>query len=160
MSEVSETVLPGVGVRHEFTTVDGERVAVLTHRGGRREIAVADRADPDVSASVVHLSGDDARTLSEILGATQVTEAVRAVQQQIDGLAIEWLTLQEGAAAAGRTIAEGRFRTRTGCSIVAIVRGTTTVPAPGPDVVLEPGDVAVAVGTAGGLDQLRVLMVP
>ena len=36
MPEVRETLLPGVGVRHEFTTASGERVAVLTHRGGRR----------------------------------------------------------------------------------------------------------------------------
>ena len=40
MPEVRETMLPGVGVRHEFETADGERVAVLTHRGGRRELAV------------------------------------------------------------------------------------------------------------------------
>jgi K+/H+ antiporter YhaU regulatory subunit KhtT len=45
MPEVYETRLPGVGVRHDFTTAEGERVAVLTHRGGRRELAVYERDD-------------------------------------------------------------------------------------------------------------------
>ena len=56
VSEVTETQLPGVGVRHEFVTAGGERVAVLSHRTGRREIAVYDRADPDACTTVLHLT--------------------------------------------------------------------------------------------------------
>jgi TrkA domain protein len=69
VSEVRETLLPGVGVRHEFTTSSGERVAVLTHRSGRRELAVYDRADPDACTTVLHLSPDDTLTLVEVLRA-------------------------------------------------------------------------------------------
>ena len=68
MAEIAETMLPGVGVRHEFTTSGGERVAVLTHRNGRREIAVYGRADPDACRTVLHLDADDARSLAEVLG--------------------------------------------------------------------------------------------
>lgn len=158
MTEVRETPLPGVGVRHDFRTEDGERLGVLTHRGGRREIAVYDRDDPDACSFVLHLSADDTRTLAEVLGASQVSEAVTAVRQQVEGLAIEWLTVTDSAPAAGRTIAEGAFRTSTGTSIVALVRGDSTIPAPGPETSLDPGDVAVAVGTPGGLNQLRHLL--
>jgi TrkA domain protein len=158
MAEVRETMLPGVGVRHEFNIASGERVAVLTHRGGRREIAVSDRADPDVSHTVLHLSVDVTRTLNEVLGANQVSEAVLAVQQQVEGLTIEWLTVDAASPAAGATIAEGAYRTRTGTSIVAIVRRDTTVPAPPPDARLLAGDVVVAVGTPDGLSELRVLL--
>lgn len=159
MPEVSETPLPGVGVRFEFTTDSGERVAVLTHRTGRREVAVYDRADPDACTAVLHLSADDTRTLAELLGASPVSEAVAAVQQRIEGLAIEWVTVPARSRFAGATIAEGAFRSRTGSSIVAIVRGDTTIPAPGPDHGFEGGDVVVAVGTPGGLAQLRTLLV-
>jgi TrkA domain protein len=158
MPEVSETQLPGVGVRHEFTTAAGERVAVVTHRTGRREIAVYDRGDPDASRPVLHLSPDDARTFAELLGASPVSEAVSAVQQQLEGLAIDWLTIRPNSRFAGTTIADGAFRTRTGVSVVAIVRGSTTIPAPGPDQRLNAGDVAVAVGTASGLADLRTLL--
>jgi len=159
MPEVSETPLPGVGVRHEFTTVDGERVAVLTHRTGRREIAVYDRRDPDACTTVLHLSHDDTRTLAELLGASPVSEAVAAVQQRLEGLAIDWVAVPAGSRFVGSTIAEGAFRTSTGASIVAVVRGKVTMPAPGPDHTFEGGDVAVAVGTPEGLAELRALLV-
>ena len=70
MAEVIETRLPGVGVRHEFATGRGERVCVLSHRDGRREISIFDRHDPDASATVLHLTPDDSRTLAELLGGT------------------------------------------------------------------------------------------
>ena len=159
MPDVSETRLPGVGVRHEFTTTGGERVAVLSHRSGRREVVVYDRTDPDAATTVLHLSRDDTRTLADLLGATQVSEALAAVQQQVEGLAIDWITVPAESHFARATIAEGGFRSRTGASIVAILRGETTVPAPGPEYRFEPGDVAVAVVTPEGLAQLRDLLV-
>ena len=158
MAEVSETRLPGVGIRHEFKTREGERVAVLSHRSGRREIIVYDRADSDAGTTVLHLSRDDTRTLSELLGAAQVSEAVATVQQEIEGLAIDWIRIPETSALVGGTIGDGRFRTQTGSTIVAIVRDKTTIPAPGPEERLEAGDVAVAVGTPEGLEQLHHLV--
>lgn len=158
MTEIQETHLPGVGVRHEFTTAGGERVAVLTHRNGRREVAVFDRSDPDASRTFLHLSPADTNALAELLGASQVTEAVGAVQHQLEGLAIDWITVPAGSPAAGSTLAEGRLRTRTGTSVVALVRGGETTPAPGPEERFEVGDVVVAVGTPDGLSQLRGLL--
>jgi TrkA domain protein len=158
MPEVSETQLPGVGVRHEFTTANGERLVVLTHRTGRRELALYDRNDPDACRAVLHLSPDDTRTLAELLGASQVSEAVSAAQR-LEGLAIDWVRIPEGARMAGSTIADGELRTRTGASVVAVLRGGTTIPAPGPEFAFEQGDVAVVVGTPDGLSQLRSLLV-
>jgi TrkA domain protein len=158
MAEVTETQLPGVGVRYEFTTSDGQRVGVLSHRGGRREIFVYDRRDPDAASTLLQLSADDTRTLSELLGASQVTTGIAAAQQQIEGLAIDWLRIPPESRFVGTTIGDGAFRTRTGVSIVAIVHGDTTVPAPGPEYRFEAGDFAVAVGTPEGLGQLRNLL--
>lgn len=157
MADVTEVRLPGVGVRHEFTTSEGERVGVLSHRSGRREIVVYDRDDPDRCRAILHLSADDTNTLAELLGAPHLTEALASVQR-VEGLSIEWVTVAPTSPAAGRTIGEGRFRALTGASIVAVLRGDTTVPGPGPDQRLEAGDVAVAVGTPTGLGQLRELL--
>lgn len=158
MPEVSETPLPGVGVRHEFVTGSGERVAVLTHRTGRREVAIYDRADPDACTTVLHLSQDDTRTLAELLGASPVSEAVSAAQR-LEGLAIDWLTVPAGSRVVAATIAQGAFRTRTGASIVAVIRDGTTHPAPEPDFAFAAGDVVVAVGTTENLALLRNLLV-
>jgi TrkA domain protein len=156
MAEVSETRLPGVGVRHEFTTSSGVRVGVLAQRGGRREFLVYDERDPDRTSTVVHLNEDDSRTLAELLGASQVSEAVTAVQQELEGLAIEWLRLE--GPFVGSTIGDGAFRSRTGVSIVAVIRDHTTIPAPGPEFRFESGDVAVAVGTPVGLARFTELV--
>lgn len=158
MTEVRETHLPGVGVRHEFDTADGNRVGVIVHRDGRREIIVYDSADPDACSSMVNLTSGDTRTLSEMLGASQVTEAVTAVQQNIDGLAIEWIQIGAASGAVGTSIRNGEYRTKTGASIVAVIRGDESVPAPEPEYVFEAGDTAVAVGTVDGLNTLRTLL--
>jgi TrkA domain protein len=157
MPEILETLLPGVGVRHELTTAGGERVALLTHRTGRRELAIYDRDDPDVCRTVLHLSSDDTAAIADLLGANQVSETVQRVQQ-LEGVAMDWITIAASSPAAGRTIADGAFRTQTGASIVAIIRGDSTVPAPGPETTLDEGDVIVAVGTPDGLAQLRSLL--
>jgi TrkA domain protein len=158
VAEIAETQLPGVGVRYEFSTASGERVGVLSHRSGHRELVVYGRNDPDRSTTVIHLSPDDTRTLGEILGTSHVSTTVAAVQQQLEGVAIEWLTVEPGSPFAGATIADGQFRTKTGTSIVAVIRGDLTIPAPGPEHRFEGGDIAVAVGTPRGLEELRSLL--
>jgi TrkA domain protein len=157
MPEIHETLLPGVGVRHELTTAGGERLALLTHRTGRRELAIYDRDDPDLCRTMLHLSGEDTVALGELLGASQVSETVRSVQR-LEGVAIDWVTVASTSPAAASTIADGQYRTRTGASIVAIIRGDSTMPAPPPDARLEGDDVVVAVGTPEGLERLRSLL--
>jgi TrkA domain protein len=157
--EIEETALPGVGVRHEFTTAAGERLALLTHRTGRRELAVYDRRDPDATHTVLHLSAEDTAVLGELLGTSQVSQTVRDVQR-LEGVGMDWITVAPASALAGRSIGDGQLRTQTGSSIVAIVRGDTTIPAPPPDTELLAGDVAVAVGTSEGLEALRALLAP
>ena len=81
MTVVRETQLPGVGVKHDFTTEDGREVGVLVHRDGRRDVVVYDADDPDSCSVQITLSATDTRTLAELLGTTQVTTAVHPVQQ-------------------------------------------------------------------------------
>ncbi|MGB5757654.1 MAG: cation:proton antiporter regulatory subunit [Acidimicrobiales bacterium] len=158
MTEVRETKLPGVGVRYEFTTDIGQDMGVIVHHDGRREVLVYDGPDPDSCSSIVSLSEADTQTLGEILGVSHVTETVAAVRHEIEGLAIEWVELPTGSSAIGSTIGDGAYRTETGASIVAVIRGNRTVPAPGPDFTFSGGDVAVAVGTLEGLAALRNLL--
>ena len=158
MAVVRETQLPGVGVKHDFTTDDGREVGVLVHKDGRRDIVVYDAVDPDSCSMQVSLSDGDTHTLAELLGTSRVNTAVQAVQQDIEGLAIEWLGVEPGSPIANRTIGDGAFRTKTGASIVAVVRDDAPFPAPEPDFTLLVGDVIVAVGTSDGLALLRDLI--
>jgi K+:H+ antiporter subunit KhtT len=157
MGDVQETQLPGVGIRYDFVTGEGQRVGVLVHRSGRRELLLYDREDPDSCSAVVRLELDDTRTLTDLLGASHVSEQLAAMQQ-IEGLTIDWLTVPPTAAAVGRSLRDAALRSETGVSIVAIVRGNETVPAPAPDFTLEPGDTAVVVGTPEGIERLAALL--
>jgi TrkA domain protein len=155
VATVRETKLPGVGIRHEFTSENGTDVAVIVHHDGRRELVAYDDEDPDACHSFVSLSEPDTKTLGQILGVSVVTENVAEVREVIEGLALDWAVLSAGSAAAGRTIGDGEFRSRTGVSIVAVIREDTPVASPGPDFVLDAGDVVVAVGPLVGLTALR-----
>jgi TrkA domain protein len=73
MTEVSESRLPGVGIRYEFTTRAGERVEVVAHRSGRREVYVGSHRDPDTFGLVLELSEGESWTLAELLGGSRVT---------------------------------------------------------------------------------------
>ena len=158
MAEVAETPLPGVGVRYDFVTSDGDRIGVLVHRTGRRELLVYDSDDPDACGSVLHLDADDTHTLSELLGASQVSERLAELQQHIEGLTIDWLRVGASSACSGCTLREAALRSETGVSIVAVVRGDETIPAPGGDFQLQTGDTAVAVGTPEGIRELFLLL--
>lgn len=158
MSEIHEVRLPGVGVRYEFVTAEGKRIGVISHRTGLREIYVSSVDDPDEFNRVLGLSPDDARTLAELLGATRVAEQLADLQQRIEGLVIDWLPVRTDSVYAGRSIGDTRLRSRTGVSVVAIVRGDDAVPAPGPEETLDRGDYLVVVGTARGVEQAVELL--
>jgi TrkA domain protein len=158
MAQVAETPLPGVGVRYDFETDAGDRVGVLVHRTGRRELLIYDRDDPDACGSVLRLDSDDTRTLADLLGASQVSERLADLQQHIEGLTIDWLPVAATSACAGCTLREAALRSETGVSVVAVVRGDETIPAPGGDFQLQTGDTAVAVGTPEGIKELFQLL--
>lgn len=158
MATVRETNLPGIGVKHDFTTDDGRDVGVLVHRDGRRDVVVYDADDPDSCSAQMSFSAADTRTLSELLGASRVTEAIGVVTQDIEGLSIEWLPIGADSPAVGVTIGEGAYRTKTGASIVAVIRSDAPHPAPDPDFRIENGDTVVAAGTSDGLAALSDLI--
>lgn len=159
MTEIHKTDLPGIGVREEFDTAGGSRLGVLTTRSGRRELLLYDEADPDACRAVVHLEREDAVVLADLLGSSHVTDPAASLQR-LEGLAIDWLTVQRGSAVADSSIGEARVRKLTGASIVAIIRGSATNAAPGPEDELRPGDVLVTVGTPEAVDALQALLRP
>jgi TrkA domain protein len=156
--DIQETNLPGVGLRHELTTRAGRQLGVVTHRTGRRDLLVYDRDDPDACQEVVQLTDEEADALAELLGAARLVQNLAALTQRIEGLAIDWLPIRADSPYTGRTIADTQARSRTGVSIVAILRGDGAIPAPAPDAELQTGDTLVVVGTARGIKELGKLL--
>ena len=157
MPEISETNLPGIGLRHEFGCGSGTRVGVISRHSGRKELIVYDRRDPDAVKGSVDLSPSEAATLGEMLGGSKVVESIDRLSQTVEGLAIDWVELPPDFPTG--TIAERAPRTRTGVTVVAVVRGEQARPAPGPDEELRGGDTAVIVGTTENVTALAAALV-
>lgn len=149
--EVFETPLPGIGVRYEFTTAGRDHLGVVVRRDGRRELVVYDERDPDTCRENVALTADEAAGLVELLGGTKVTERLSDLRYEVEGLSIEWITLPPAGGLTGKTIGAGEVRSRTGASVVAVIRGDDSIPGPGPDFAFEAGDVALVVGSVHGV---------
>jgi TrkA domain protein len=138
-------------LRHEFTAEDGSRVGVIHHNSGRRELFVCSPEDPDAVALSLSLSDEESHALSDALGGSTLIENLQDLEQQIEGLSIDWLKVEKDTPYADRTVGEARIRTRTGVSVVAVIRGEVAHPAPGPEFHIESDDTLVVVGTSEGL---------
>jgi TrkA domain protein len=158
MAIVNEVPLPGIGIRYEFVTEDGARVGVVHHRSGEREIVQYEREDADTGHDLLRLGPDDSRTLAELLGVSQVAKELAALEQDVEGLAVDRLPLPAASPYDGRTIGDTQARTRTGVSIVAVLRSGSAHPAPDPGFALRGGDTLVVVGTPRGIEDLAVLL--
>jgi TrkA domain protein len=131
---------------------------VISHRTGRRDLIVYNRRDPDAAQEVVRLTSEESDTLAELLGSSRVVARLAQLQQQVEGLAIDWLPIVAGSPYAGGTIADTQARTRTGVSIVAVLHNDTATPAPQPDFRFQVGDTLVVVGTTAGIRALSRLL--
>ncbi|MEW6117808.1 MAG: cation:proton antiporter [Nitrospirota bacterium] len=67
-------------------------------------------------------------------------------QDILKGIETEAYLVREGAAAGGHSIGELRFRTVTGCTIIAVQRKEHVHHNPSPEFTLEPGDILLLVG--------------
>lgn len=147
-------MLPGVGVRYELRTKAGELLGIVVRREGGAELAVYDRRDPDRARSVLRLDAEEVDALADVLGAPRLAQRFADLSREVPGLESGRFPIPQGSPFAGRPLGETRARTLTGCSIVAIVRDTDVVPSPGPEDLLQAGDVLVAIGSESGLQKL------
>ncbi|BDI21500.1 potassium transporter TrkA [Herbiconiux sp. L3-i23] len=155
---IEKVELPGIGTRHDVLTESGRRIGVITHRDGKRNLALFDVDDPDACRESVKLTDDEASALADVLGASVMLSQLTGIGDQATGLFTEQLTLPAGSPYAGGVLGDTHARTLTGTSIVAIARDSHIIPSPTPDAALHAGDTVIAVGTRQGLDSLAELL--
>ena len=155
--DVSETLLPGVGIRYEFRTRDGQSLGIIVYREGNAEFIEYERDDPDASRVLLSVDEDEAEVVAEILGAPRFARKLADLTREIPGLHSEPVRLPSTSSFVGRHLGETHCRTVTGASIVAIVRGDEVISSPAPDQLLLAGDTLVTIGTASGIRRVRAL---
>jgi TrkA domain protein len=149
--DVNEVLLPGVGVRYEFTNRDGDLVGVIARRNGEFELVVYDGGDPDAPRPAFRLDPEEAEALAQILGAPRIAERFADLTKEVPGLLSGQVEVPPGSPCASRPLGATRARTRTGASVVAIVRGEQVIASPTPHELMQPGDVLVVIGTESGI---------
>ncbi|GGK35354.1 potassium transporter TrkA [Pilimelia terevasa] len=155
---IEQSELPGIGVRHDLLTASHRRVGVVTRRNGRRDLVVYSQDDPDASAATIPLTNEEADALASLLGASLILEQLASLREQAAGLLTEQVPLTLGTPYVDRALGDAKIRTRTSASIVAVLRGSDTIPSPGPAFIFAAGDVVVLVGTRPGLDSATRLL--
>jgi TrkA domain protein len=158
MLPIRETRLPGVGVRFDFSAKGGERVGVIVHRSGRRDVIVCSPQDPDVCQEVMHLDEEEALALVEAMGVSHSTGEIARLQLALGGLSIDWVEVSERSHACGRTVYDVEHVEDVDASIVAVVREGETIASPASTFALRADDTAVLVGTREGVDALTALL--
>ncbi len=149
--EVKEVLLPGVGLRYEFENRDGDRIGIVARRSGDFEVVVYPRDDPDRADEVFRLTEPEAEAVAQILGAPRIAERFADLTREVPGLDAGQVPIRHGGPFVDRPLGDTRARTRTGASIVAIVRDDEVLASPGPQDLLRAGDVLVVIGTEEGI---------
>ncbi len=156
--DVTEVLLPGVGVRYEFDTAAGRRLGLISYRDGRFEIVRYNARDPDACRSLLVLTATEADTVAELLGAPRLTERFADLTREVPGLESATVVVPTGSPFADRALGETHARTVTGASVVAVVRGAHVIASPSPAEVLRAGDALIVVGTEVGIAGVRAIV--
>ncbi|SIQ68392.1 potassium/proton antiporter regulatory subunit, CPA2 family [Haladaptatus litoreus] len=144
---VYESEIPGVGHKFELELDGEERLVVIIHHDGKRELYRRPSPNED-SVKLASLTGKKARQLGSILeGAYFQPVEMDDLNVPLGESIIEWVEVKDGSSLVGQTLQEAEIRQRTGVSIIAIQRGEETISNPSPDTSIDSGDLLVAIGT-------------
>lgn len=159
MATIRESDLPGIGKKYLIDTVSEDRIVVIIHDDGRREIYHFHDDDPEESISQVTLEDDEARQIAAIIGGmTYKPKALDSIQVTLDELVIEWYKLDPTYRCINKTIEELQVRQRTGATILAIVEKGKQKINPGPDVRLTADMILVIAGERQQIKQFKDLL--
>lgn len=160
MPTIRETYLPGLGHKFQIETASGDRLTIVIHDDGTRELYHFLRKDLDRVASVVTLTDAEARQVAGIVGGlTYVPKALPTAEIVLDDLVLEWYRIAPGSACAGRVIGDLQPRTHSGASIVSIIEPDGMKRTnPGADTVLREGATLILAGDRKAIAALKALL--
>ncbi len=144
---IRESELPGIGYKFQIVTKGNEKMVIVIHDDGRREMYHFD-SDHEESLSSISLRDSEARQIAAILGGmVYKPRALENVEMVFEGLAIEWFKVENAAPAIGKTIGDLEIRKTYSVTIIAVMKkNMKKLFNPGPETVIEEGDMLVVSG--------------
>ncbi len=152
---VEEVALPGVGRKFIITVQSGDRLVIVVHTSGKRELQYFEAGEEDEPTAALDLTDEEAREVGAILaGVLFHPEAVGDTQSKLGEKVIEWIKVLPGSPLVGKRVEE--IPLPPGAHLLAVDRpGAPLLPNPGPGVALEVGDTLVLAGSREALEALK-----
>lgn len=144
---IRESELPGIGCKFEVITKGNEKLVIVIHDDGRREMYHFDE-NHDESISSISLRDSEARQIAAILGGMVYRpQALDTIEMAFEGLSIEWFKVENHAPVVQKTIGSLHVRKTYNVTIIAILKkNMKKFFNPGPDSIIEAGDMLVLSG--------------
>ncbi|MDX5475675.1 MAG: potassium transporter TrkA [Bacillaceae bacterium] len=156
--QIKSTELPGIGRKISFLTADDNMIVLIIHHSGKRELYFFDDPDNDEADFSIAMTSDETRELgAQLLGAMYQPVDMDKMKFFKNQIIIEWVEVETGSSLIDKTIADSKIRTKTGASIIGIVKESSKIAVPDIDVTLQKGDVLMIVGKQDQIDSLTQL---
>ncbi|MFW6178745.1 MAG: cation:proton antiporter regulatory subunit [Desulfohalobiaceae bacterium] len=156
--QIKTSDLPGVGKRYSFSTAQGDKMVIILHHSGHRELfhfCEDDQDEPDFS---MNLNDEEARQLGTLLlGVDYQPVADDRMELLLKNVRIEWIKVRPKSSLAQQKIIDSQIRTRTGTTVIGIQRGEKMIGSPDIEEVIQSGDVLMAIGNREQIKKLEAL---
>ncbi|MER0467072.1 cation:proton antiporter regulatory subunit [Bacillus cabrialesii subsp. cabrialesii] len=153
---VRESELPGIGQKVEMITRNHDKISIIIHHDGRRELYYFDENDHEECVASVQFDDAEARQISAILGGMAYKpKALESVEAALGDLIIEWFKAETGAPAVHHTIGDLDAGQEYHVTVIAIIKKNQEKQLhPRSDTVIDEGDTLVISGERDGLKRL------
>jgi TrkA domain protein len=153
--DIRECELPGIGRKFEIITKTDEKIVIVIHDDGRREIYHFD-PEHEESISSVTFNDSESRQIASILGGmVYKPQAVETIEMALEGLVIEWFKVEPQAKAIGQSIGEIDIRNKYNVTVISMLKkNMKKLFNPGPETIIEAGDMLVLSGERNELKKL------
>ena len=160
MGSIQEADLPGIGKKFIIDDRSGDRIVIIVHDDGVREIHHFCDYDPEESLSMVTLDDSESRRVGAILGGmVYMPKALESVDVAFDEMVIEWFKVEPDAKVIGKTIGELEIRKKTNATIIALItKEHQKIVNPGPEQIIMPGATIVVLGERGQIKASKTLI--
>lgn len=154
---IREIDLPGIGKKFEIHTKSKEKIVIIIHDDGRREIYYFNKNDYDDFEYTITLDDAESRQISAILGGVIYRpKQLEEIDMVFDDLVIEWYKVESCSDAINKTIGELDIRQSYKVTVIAIIRKSKDkVVNPGSDSIIKEGDTLIISGEKKELREFK-----